>query len=267
MYWTDTHAHLYLKDFEADRQQVIERAKAAGVQQIIMPNIDATTIESMLCFEADEPGYCLPAMGLHPCSVKEDFEQQLYVVEDWLSKHNFVAIGEVGTDRYWDTTFWEQQLEALRIQVAWAKRWQLPLIIHCRDSLDPTLDLLETLQDGTLRGVFHCFSGSLQQAERIIGLGFYLGLGGVITFKKANMEEVLRRLPLSRILLETDSPYLAPVPYRGKRNEPSYVLYVARKLADCLQMGLEELSAQTQQNASQLFFASRASSSMRPDEV
>lgn len=257
MHWTDTHCHLYLQQFNEDRTQTIARAFEQGVRRIILPNIDRTSIDDMLQLEAAYPEHCFAAMGLHPCSVKADFEEELRVVEEWLQRRSFVAIGEMGTDRYWDTTFWEQQLEAFKIQANWAKNLDLPLIIHCRESMDETIELLEQLQDGSLRGVFHCFTGTAEQASRIEALGFYVGLGGVTTFKKAGMERVVPYLNPERILLETDAPYLSPVPYRGKRNEPAYIPLIAQRVAALMDMSLEQLSKQTEENVQRLFFSKK----------
>jgi TatD DNase family protein len=254
MHWTDTHCHLYLPEFENDRSVVVSLALARGVHRIILPNIDSNSIGSMLRLEEAYPGQCFAAMGLHPCSVKENFEEELRLVEEWLHRRPFVAIGEMGTDRYWDTSFWEQQVEAFKVQASWAKKLHLPLIIHCRESMDETIDLLEQLQDGSLQGVFHCFNGSVEQAARIEALGFYVGLGGVTTFKKAGMERVVPQLNPARILLETDAPYLSPVPYRGKRNEPAYIPLIAQRVAELLGCSLEQLSAQTEKNVQRLFF-------------
>jgi TatD DNase family protein len=176
-YWIDTHAHIYSKEFKADREEMLQRCRDQKVDRIFMPNVDETTIDDMLEVESRHP-QCHAMMGLHPCSVKQDFERELYIVEDWLSKRKFSAIGEIGTDLYWDKTFWDQQCEAFRIQIEWAKKFDLPVVIHCRESLDKTLALLEPLQDGSLTGVFHCFSGSVAQAEKIARLNFFLGLGG-----------------------------------------------------------------------------------------
>ena len=192
-------------------------------------------------------------MGLHPCSVKGDFERELYKVEEWLGKRKFIAIGEMGTDLYWDKTFWEQQKEAFSIQVGWAKRYGLPIVIHSRDSIDETIELVEALHDEKLRGVFHCFTGSKEQAERITKLDFYLGLGGVSTFKNSGLDQVIPHLKLDKILLETDSPYLSPMPHRGKRNEPSYIPLIADKVASLLQIQIDELQEVTSANASGLF--------------
>lgn len=192
-------------------------------------------------------------MGLHPCSVKKGFERELYIVEGWLSKRKFSAVGEIGTDLYWDKTFWDQQCEAFNIQVAWAKSFGLPVIIHCRESLDQTIALVEKLQDGKLTGIFHCFGGSAEQAEKITKLNFSLGIGGIATFKKSVLDGVLQQVPLERIVLETDSPYLSPVPHRGKRNEPAYIPLIGQKVADIKKVSLDEVKEKTMLNALNLF--------------
>ena len=252
-YWIDTHAHLYSKEFDADRTEMILRCHESKVARLFMPNVDHTSVDGMLELESRFSDTCVAMMGLHPCSVKKDFERELYLVEDWLSKRKFCAVGEIGTDRYWDTTFWEQQLEAFRVQVALAKRYRLPVVIHCRESMDETIALVEELQDGKLTGVFHCFNGTSGQAERIIRLGFYLGIGGVATFKKGGLDIVLPEVPAGSIVLETDSPYLAPAPHRGKRNEPSYIPLIAQRISEIKRMSVEELQEQSTKNALQLF--------------
>jgi TatD DNase family protein len=251
-HWTDTHAHIYLDDFQADRHDMLARAEESGVATIWMPNIDHTSIDAMLETELKYP-QTAPMMGLHPCSVKKDFERELYEVEAWLARRKFAAVGEMGTDLYWDKTFWEQQQEAFRIQVRWAKQYGLPLVIHCRESINETIALLEPLMDDRLTGVFHCFTGNEEQAQRITQLGFYLGIGGVATFKNGGLDRVLPQIDPAFIVLETDSPYLAPVPYRGKRNEPAYIPLVAHKVAEYKKMDREELMQITTRNAQQLF--------------
>jgi TatD DNase family protein len=252
-YWIDTHAHIYSEDFDSDRAEAIARALEAGVQRLYMPNVDHASIDGMLALEMKYPEHCFPMMGLHPCSVKADFEKELYQVETWLAKRPFAAVGEMGTDLYWDKTFWEQQQEAFRIQVGWARQYKLPLVIHCRESMDETIRMIEELQDGTLRGIFHCFTGNRQQAERIIKAGFLLGIGGVSTFKKGGLDLVLPDTALDALVLETDSPYLAPVPHRGKRNEPSYIPIIAQRVADLLQRDLADVQKITTHNALKLF--------------
>lgn len=252
-YWIDTHAHIYAKEFHDDRAEMLRRCGEKEVQRIFMPNVDHTSIEPMLEVESRFKGICFPMMGLHPCSVKKDFERELYLVEDWLSRRKFSAVGEIGTDLYWDKTFWEEQKESFSIQVQWAKKYQLPVVIHCRESIDETIALVEQLQDGKLTGVFHCFGGSQAQADKILKLNFYLGIGGVSTFKKVGLDLVLPEIPLDKILLETDSPYLAPTPYRGKRNEPSYIPLIASKIAEYKKVPLNDVREQTTKNALKLF--------------
>lgn len=251
-YWIDTHAHIYLKEFNADRGEILQRCDDQDVHEIFMPNVDHTTIDAMLEVESRWPR-CVAMMGLHPCSVKKDFERELYTVEEWLSKRKFAAVGEIGTDLYWDKTFWDQQCEAFRIQVDWAKKLALPIVIHCRESLDETIELVEGLQDGNLTGIFHCFTGTAMQAEKIAKLNFHLGIGGVSTFKKGGLDSVLPEIALEQIVLETDSPYLAPVPHRGKRNEPSYIPLIAQRVAELKDVSLEEVRKQTTKNGKVIF--------------
>ena len=254
-FWIDTHAHIFAKEFEADRTDMMQRTQDHAVEKIFMPNIDHTTIDSMLDLERKYPAVCYPMMGLHPCHVKKDFEKELYEVESWLNKRKFSAVGEMGTDLYWDKTFWDQQVEAFTIQVGLAKKHNLPIVVHCRESIDQTLDLVEELQDGKLKGVFHCFTGSKEQAERLAKLGFYFGIGGVATFKKSGLDTVIPHIPLDRIILETDSPYLAPTPHRGKRNEPAYIPLIGQRVAELKNSNLAEVQQVTTKNALTLFNA------------
>lgn len=248
----DTHAHIYAKDFKEDLPEIIDRATQNGLSHILMPNIDVESIDEMLEVEDKYPN-CIAMMGLHPCYVKKDFEQQLYQVEDWLSKRPFVAVGEIGTDLYWDDTFWEQQKEAFNIQCELAIKHQLPVAIHCRDSIDENIALVEPFAENGLKGVFHCFTGTAEQAKRITDMGFYLGLGGVVTFKNGGMKEVVPMLDQNYLVLETDSPYLTPTPHRGKRNEPYYTTLVAQKVAELLGKTIEEVDTFTTKNALDLF--------------
>jgi TatD DNase family protein len=251
--YIDTHAHIYSEEFEKDRPEILEKAYEAGVHKIYMPNIAHTSIDGMLELEAKYPGRCIPMMGLHPCYVKKDFEKELYLVEDWLSKRSFSAVGEIGIDLYWDTTFRAYQEEAFKIQVALAVRHQLPIVIHCRNSYRETMDLLLSIRTEQLRGVFHCFSGTPEEAKEVASIGFYVGIGGVATFKNGGLDKVIPELDLSSIVLETDSPYLAPVPYRGKRNDPSYIPIIAQRIAEFKNIAVEEVAARTTQNALTLF--------------
>ncbi len=251
--WVDTHAHIYAEEFKHDRPDVLARGLESGISKILMPNVDHTSIDAMLEVEHIFPNQCFAMMGLHPCSVKKDFEKELYIVEEWLSNRKFFAVGEMGTDLYWDKTFWEQQKEAFKIQVTWAKKYSLPIVIHCRESMNETLELLEPLLDGKLKGVFHCFTGTLEQAKKICSWGFYLGLGGVATFKNGGMDKVIPDLDLENIILETDCPYLAPVPHRGKRNEPAYIPLIADKVSTLKRITIDELASITSRNAHRLF--------------
>lgn len=251
-YWIDTHAHIYAKEFDQDRPGMLQRCEENDVKKIFMPNVDHTSIDAMLELESRSAN-CVAMMGLHPCSVKKDFETELYLVEEWLSKRKFSAVGEIGTDLYWDKTFWDQQKEAFTIQVNWARKYDLPVVIHCRESLDETIALVENLQDGKLTGIFHCFSGTIAQAEKIAKLNFYLGIGGVSTFKKGGLDTALNDVAIDRIVLETDSPYLAPVPHRGKRNEPAYIPLIAGKVSEIMDMSVEEIQHQTTHNALKIF--------------
>lgn len=251
-YFVDTHAHIFAEEFKQDIEAVLSRSEQKQVKKIYMPNIDHTSIDSMMELEAKHPN-CFSMMGLHPCSVKKDFEKELYTVESWLNKRTFRAIGEMGTDLYWDKTFWPQQQEVFKIQVGWAKKYKRPIVIHCRESIDETIALLEPLLDDDLKGVFHCFSGNVEQANKIIAMGFYLGIGGVSTFKNGGLDKVLPEIDLTALVLETDSPYLAPVPHRGKRNEPSYIPIIADRISDIKKIPIDEVRRATTVNAERLF--------------
>ncbi|MCZ6521088.1 MAG: TatD family hydrolase [Bacteroidetes bacterium] len=253
MKFIDTHAHIYLEQFKKDIADVVERSIENGVEKIYLPNIDHTSIDDMLELEHKFPGVCFPMMGLHPCSVDNDFEKQLYIAEDWIGKRDFNGIGEIGTDLYWDKTFWEQQQEALKIQLGWAREKKWPAILHCRESIDETIGIVKEMKHTDLRGIFHCFTGTVEQAEEIINLGFYLGIGGVSTFKNGGLEEVLEKVDLAHMVLETDSPYLAPVPFRGKRNEPSRIPLIADRIAILKNIEVEQVGEITSQNAIKIF--------------
>jgi TatD DNase family protein len=249
----DTHAHIYSSKFDSDRDQIIDEIRAAGIEKIFMPNVDVDTIDQMLECESRYGELCIPMMGLHPCDVKADFEQQLHVMEGWMNKRSFAAVGEIGTDLYWDKSTYDIQVEALKIQIGWAKTHNLPVVLHCRESIDQTIDLIESAQDGTLSGIFHCFTGTLEQAKRITELGFLLGIGGVVTYKNGGLDQVIPFLGLDNLVLETDAPYLAPVPHRGKRNTPAYLPFIAQRVADLLQLSSEQVALVTQANALNLF--------------
>lgn len=249
----DTHAHIYANEFKADIEEVIEKGRQEKVEKIYMPNIDHSSIDDMLGLEEKFPEMCIPMMGLHPSSVDKSFEKELYIVESWLNKRKFVAIGETGIDLYWDKTYQTQQEEAFRVQIAWAKKYDLPIIIHCRDSFNETIAIVEELKDDRLKGIFHCFTGTVQDAERVIKAGFYLGIGGVATFKNGGLDKVIPNIDVEHIVLETDSPYLAPAPHRGKRNEPAYIPLIAQKVADYKQMSDEKVAEATTRNAGKIF--------------
>lgn len=250
MYLIDTHTHIYLPEFDDDRPEMIQRARDAGVQLMVMPAIDSSTHSKMLQLEVDFQG-CLSMIGLHPCSVKNDFETELAIVENFLRERSFAAMGETGLDFYWDKTFTQEQYEAFRRQARLALQYDLPLVIHSREAIDECIGVVREFSG--LKGVFHCFSGNSDQASQILETGFYLGLGGVVTFKNAGLDKVMEGSDLSRVILETDAPYLAPVPYRGKRNEPSYIVLVAEKLAALTGKGVEEVVKITTENAMNLF--------------
>lgn len=249
----DSHAHIYLKEFEKDRVPAIERAKEEGVRKIFMPAIDSGTHENMLQVELENPKICFSMMGLHPCSVKENFSGELKIAREYLEKRPFIAVGETGLDFYWDKTFTEKQYTSFREQIEWALHYDIPVVIHSRNSIDECIRVVNENQKGKLKGVFHCFSGSLYQAQQIIDLGFYLGIGGVVTFKNSGLDIVMKDVELNNIVLETDAPYLAPVPFRGKRNECSYIKYVAQKIAVIKNKTVEEIAETTTTNATDLF--------------
>jgi len=251
----DTHCHLYGKDFAGDIRQVIQRAENEGVQRFYLPGIDSEVIDDMLQLEQDFPGKCFAMMGLHPCSVKEDFEQELALVSDWLKKRSFSAVGEIGLDYYWDKTFVQQQHQAFHRQIEWALHYGLPIVIHSRESMADSIQIVQEHQKGNLRGIFHCFTGTLEEAKKIIDAGFYLGIGGVLTYKNTHLREVLKEVSLDHIVLETDAPYLTPVPFRGKRNESSYLKYVAEKMAEVKNISVEEVGSITTANAKKIFGA------------
>lgn len=249
----DSHAHIYLPEFAEDRENILDRARSAGVDRIYMPAIDSGTHAAMLELEAAHPGFCVAMMGLHPCSVKEDAEAELKQVEDYLALRRFAAVGEIGLDFYWDKTYTEQQYRAFHRQIEWALHYDLPIVIHSREAVDACIAVVREHQRGSLRGVFHCFSGNEKQAGEITGLGFYLGIGGVATFKNGGLDKVLPLVSRDWLVLETDAPYLAPVPHRGKRNEPAYLPLVVQRLALIYGCDAEEIARVTTQNAQKLF--------------
>jgi TatD DNase family protein len=249
----DTHTHLYLKEFSADINEVIERAEKEGVNKFFLPAIDSSETTAMFELEKEFPGKCFAMAGLHPCSVKENYQQELSKTEKLLNERKFAAIGETGLDFYWDTTFVKEQYESLQIQVKWALRYNLPLVLHTRNAMQETIDVVKTYNGVGLKGIFHCFSGTLKNAKDIIEIDFYLGIGGVITYKNSGLAEIIKDIDLRYIVLETDAPYLAPVPYRGKRNESSYLKYIVEKIASIKNISIEEVADQTSKNAAEVF--------------
>ncbi|PWI33044.1 hydrolase TatD [Vibrio albus] len=249
----DTHAHLYNHRFDSDRDEVVQRALELGINKILMPNIDLDSIQPMLEVEAQYPDICHSMMGLHPCDVNADYKTTLNTIHSWFAKHKFIAVGEIGIDLYWDKTYFEQQKEAFITQLNWAKEMDLPVVIHTRDSIEQTLPLIRQEQNGQLKGVFHCFGGSVEEAKAITDLGFHLGLGGVTTFKNGGMDKVLPHLDMQTIILETDCPYLTPAPHRGKRNEPAYTALVQQRIAELKKISPEEVDRVTTENAKTLF--------------
>lgn len=253
MHFVDSHAHIYSKKYDNDRDEVISSCLEKGVKKIYMPNIDVESIDPMLEAELKYPGICIPMMGLHPCDVTKDFEKQLYIMEDWLNKRPFAAVGEIGIDLYWDKTNLELQKEALKIQIVWAKQKGLPIVLHCRESLSETIEVMKSEMDDGLTGIFHCFSGTVEQAKVVIDMGFLLGIGGVVTFKNGGLDKVIPEVGLDHLVLETDGPYLAPVPYRGKRNSPEYIPLIASRIAELTDSALETVSEITNKNAAHIF--------------
>lgn len=249
----DTHAHIYLPEFDPDRTLMLKRAEMEGVGKIILPAIDSTTHSAMLKMEHENTTKCFSMMGVHPCSIKRNYAEELKTARDYLEKKPFVAIGEIGLDFYWDLTYSEQQYNAFHTQIEWALLFDIPIAIHSRNSIDECIKVISEHQLGKLKGVFHCFSGNQEQAQQIIDLGFYLGIGGILTFKNSGLDKVIENINLDHIVLETDSPYLTPVPFRGKRNECSYIKYMAQKLAEIKNISVEEVANATTANAEKLF--------------
>jgi TatD DNase family protein len=250
---TDTHTHLYSEQFDQDREAMIQRAKDAGVQRFFIPAIDSSYSKRMFSLEENYPNDVFLMMGLHPTSVKENFEIELQHVKDWIDKKTFVAIGEIGIDLYWDKTFLKQQQMAFQTQIRWAKEKKLPIVIHCRNAFNEIFDILELEKGPDLYGIFHCFTGTLEQAKKAISYNMKLGIGGVVTFKNGKIDTFLNQIPLHHIVLETDAPYLSPAPHRGKRNESSYITYVIEKLATIYKLPFNEIAAVTTNNSKEVF--------------
>lgn len=249
----DTHCHLYSEEFAADIDDVIQRATVAGVSKFYLPGIDSQAIDAMIGLEKTFPGKCIAMMGLHPCYVKENYMDELQIVQDWLSKRKFAAVGEIGLDYYWDKNFVKEQVIAFRTQIEWSIQYGLPISIHTRNAMQETINIVKEYVPKGVRGIFHCFSGSYESAKEIIRAGFYLGIGGVLTYKNGGLAEVLENIDLEHLVLETDAPYLTPVPFRGKRNESSYLKYIITKLAAVKKCSMEEVAATTTANAEKIF--------------
>ena len=250
---TDTHTHLYSEQFDEDRESVIERAKKLGVSRFFIPAIDSSYMDRMLDLEKNYSNSIFLMMGLHPTSVKENYKEELNFVKKWIDKRNFYAIGEIGIDLYWDKVFLKQQQDAFRIQIQWAKEKKLPIVIHCRNAFDEVFEILEEEKSDNLYGIFHCFTGTFEQAQQAISYNMKLGIGGVATFKNGKIDKFLKQIDLKNIVLETDAPYLAPTPYRGKRNESSYITNVIDKLVDIYDISFQEITEITTQNSKDIF--------------
>lgn len=249
----DTHSHIYSEDFNDDIDEVLQNAYKNDVRKIVLPNIDSGTIKRLLDLSNSYPHICYPLMGLHPTSVSHDYKEELSVVEYWLDKQKFYGIGEIGIDLYWDRIYIEEQKEAFRYQIKLAKNRKLPIVIHVRESFNEVYEIVKEEQDGNLKGIFHCFTGDEVEARKIVDLGFLLGIGGVVTYKNSNLSQVLKNIDLNNLVLETDAPYLAPDPKRGKRNESSYLVYVTQKVAEIYHISFNEIAEITTSNSRKLF--------------
>jgi TatD DNase family protein len=253
MLLTDTHTHLYYETDAEKQAALMERCHAGGIGRLFLPNVDVPSVAQVFNLAESFPANCFPMLGLHPCSVKAGWEGDLQAIMYAQATHKIFAIGEIGIDLYWDKTFLNEQVQAFRQQINWAKSLRLPIVIHCRDAFNEVFDVLQQEYDENLRGIFHCFTGTPEQAKKIIDLGFFLGIGGVVTYKNAGLDKILPQIDLKHIVLETDSPYLTPVPFRGKPNESSYLIYIAQKVADLYQVNLETVAAITTENSRQIF--------------
>ena len=250
----DTHSHIYSEEFDANGDEVIQRAKEAGVTKIVLPNVDAQSLPRMLELEAQYPDYCYAAVGLHPESVKENYQIELDIIREELERRKYLAVGEIGIDLYWDKTYQTEQIRAFQTQVEWAIEFNLPVIIHVRNSHNETIQALKPYSGKGLKGIFHCFGGTPEEAAEIFSLGdFKLGIGGVVTFKNSGLAATLMHIPLEKLVLETDSPYLTPVPFRGKRNESSYLRYVAARLSEIYAVPQDEVNRITTESANSVF--------------
>lgn len=253
MLLTDTHTHLYYETDEEKLDQLMQRCFDNQIERLFLPNVDVASIAKINDLVKKYPSNCFAMAGLHPCDVKENYEEVLDEICESMAERDIYAIGEIGIDLYWDKSTLAYQQAAFREQIRWAKDMELPIVVHCREAFDEVFEVLESEKDEDLKGILHCFTGDLEQAKRAIELGFYLGIGGVVTYKKAGLDEVLKQIPLKNLVLETDSPYLAPVPYRGKPNESSYLVYIAQKLAELYETSVEEIAAVTTENSVRIF--------------
>ncbi|AMR31513.1 hydrolase TatD [Mucilaginibacter sp. PAMC 26640] len=253
MVLTDTHTHLYYEADDIKRAALMQRCLDSGVERLFLPNVDAASIPMMNDLLEAYPANCFGMLGLHPCSVKENWAHELALMQPALHKHPIYAIGEIGIDLYWDKSFLTEQIHAFKLQIKWAKELRLPIVIHCRDAFNEVYQVLQEERGDDLRGIFHCFGGSLEQAQSVIDLGFYLGIGGVVTYKNGGLDKILPQIDLNHVVLETDSPYLSPVPYRGKPNESSYLTYIAQKVADLYNISFTEVARITTENSKKVF--------------
>jgi TatD DNase family protein len=255
MILTDTHTHLYYETDTVKRNSLILRCKENKIDRLFLPNVDTASVELIKSLTHDFPGFCYPMLGLHPCSVKDGWEAEFDTIKQAIDQLKIVAVGEIGIDLYWDKTTLAKQVKAFIAQISWAKALKLPIVIHCREAFNEVYEVLQQEADENLRGIFHCFSGTIEQANKVIALGFYLGIGGVVTYKNSGLDKVVEQVDLKHIVLETDSPYLAPVPFRGKPNESSYLVYVARKVAELHQTDMETIARVTTENSRLVFDA------------
>lgn len=249
----DTHSHLYSEEFNEDIEDVLQISKVAGISRVYLPAIDSHSHDAMLTLADAHPDYCIPMMGLHPCYVDAGFQKELDIVKDWIAKRPFAAIGEIGLDFYHSMEFKSEQERAFQIQIEWAIEKDLPIVIHSRNSMDECIKMIALHGKGKARGIFHCFGGDERQAKKVIELGFYLGIGGVVTYKNAGLAKIVEQVALDHLVLETDAPYLSPVPFRGKRNESSYLVYVTQKISELKGVSVEEVDALTTANAKKIF--------------
>ena len=251
--WIDTHTHIFSQQFDNDIDEAVSRAKEAGLDMLLLPNIDIDSIEPMNNLCEKYPDYCFPMMGIHPTSVEKDFSKQLLVIESELAKGKYCAVGEIGIDLYWDKTLVEEQKLVFASQIDMALKYNLPIVIHARDSFDEIFEVLDNYKDRNLKGVFHSFTGSAEQALKAISMGFYIGINGIVTFKNSGLDKIIPQIDINNIVLETDAPYLAPVPYRGKRNESSYLPLIGSKISDILEINEKKVAEITSNNARKLF--------------